>query len=332
MKIKSFVITIALTIAVLGFGFGTNAQTTDTQALIAQLQAQILSLMQQIATLIAQQNGTQAWCHNFNTNLGYANSGSIEVGYLHTALQKQDFSFAPDTGNTFADGTASAVVGFQEKYSSDVLGPYGLAHGTGFVGTTTRKKLNVLYGCNTTPTPPPTQPSITLDQLKNIYVDYAYGGQLNSGQYLSSVIQCTASTCMNGFKLYLGLDTTTAKFGDFNNDGTQDAVVGIRYGYVSANDDITTAPLDAKTEFLALAQMVNGQPKIIDKLYGPTDIFGFWERINSIAVNNGQLTVDVTELVNYSDATGQHEIRRIYQINIVNNKFQIISVSQYSVG
>ena len=179
---------------------------------------------------------------------------------------------------------------------------------------------------------PITQSTITLDQLKSMYVDYAYGGQLNNGQYLSSVIQCNASTCMNGNKLYLGLDTTTAKFGDFNNDGTQDAVVGVRYGYVSANDDITTAPLDAKTEFLALVQTVNGQPKIIDKLYGPTDIFGSWERINSIAVNNGQLTVDVIELVNYNDTTGQHEIRRIYQINIVNNKFQIISVSQYSVG
>ena len=328
MKIKKFIIITLLSVAVLCIGTGVKAVT------IQDLLQQIAQLQAQLQAMLAQQNGTQSWCHTFSNNLRIGDN-SQEINDLRTALYN-DGEHLPIAGGgnytNFDEDVASAVVAFQEKYASEILAPYGLKHGTGFVGTTTRKKLNVLYGCNTTPTPPPTQPSITLDQLKNIYVDYAYGGQLNSGQYLSSVIHCTTNTCMNGLKLYLGLDTTTAKFGDFNNDGTQDAVVGIRYGYVSANDDITTAPLDAKTEFLALAQMVNGQPKIIDKLYGPTDIFGFWERINSIAVNNGQLTVDVTELVNYSDATGQHEIRRIYQINIVNNKFQIISVSQYSVG
>ncbi len=154
MKIKFFVITAVL-VTVLGFGVGANAQTADTQALIAQLQAQIQALMQQIAALIAQQNGTQTWCHTFNTNLGYANSASTEVGYLHTVLDKQGISYAGDTGNTYSDGTAAAIVEFQKNYASEVLTPYNLRRGTGYVGPSTRKKINALYGCNTVPTPTP---------------------------------------------------------------------------------------------------------------------------------------------------------------------------------
>jgi outer membrane murein-binding lipoprotein Lpp len=51
MKIKSFLIASVLSVAILGFGFVASAQTTDVSALIAQLQAQIQSLMQQIQQL-----------------------------------------------------------------------------------------------------------------------------------------------------------------------------------------------------------------------------------------------------------------------------------------
>ena len=88
-------------------------------------------------------------CHTFNQNLGYGQSGLAEIGYLHTALDREGISYAPDTGNTFGQGTSSAVVTFQEKYASDVLAPYSLTRGTGYVGVSTRAKLNALYGCET---------------------------------------------------------------------------------------------------------------------------------------------------------------------------------------
>lgn len=44
----------------------------------------------------------------------------------------------------FGDKTRLAVIKFQELYRSEILAPLGLTNGTGFVGTSTRQKLNSL--------------------------------------------------------------------------------------------------------------------------------------------------------------------------------------------
>ncbi|MFH0740051.1 MAG: dockerin type I domain-containing protein, partial [bacterium] len=119
---------------------------------VDELKAQIASLQAQIAQLIAQLsqiqgNGSTAWCHNFNTNLGMGSSGSEVVG-LERALIREGLRTSNDYGaGEFNEYIASAVTAFQEKYASEILKPYGLAHGTGYVGKSTRAKLNKIYGC-----------------------------------------------------------------------------------------------------------------------------------------------------------------------------------------
>ena len=149
MNIKSLLVVAVLATAILCSGGVVNA--VDNSALIAQLQAMIVQLTAQLQTLIAQQ-GTPpvTWCHTFNTNLGFANSGNNEVIELHKALQKEnicsssdDISCGSDQGNMYYEDTAAAVVQFQTKYN--------LLPATGYTGVRTRAKLNSLYGCGITP-------------------------------------------------------------------------------------------------------------------------------------------------------------------------------------
>ena len=145
---------------------GQTITDAQTQALIAQLQQQIAQLLAQIAQLRqlqAQQGTTPAWCHTFNTNLRFGDINK-EVSELQNALGKEsliidDYSAAND--GTFTKGTASAVIKFQEKYTTEILTKSGLIRGTGYVGPSTRRKLNALYGCRDV-SPNTTQPSITV--------------------------------------------------------------------------------------------------------------------------------------------------------------------------
>ncbi|HXK31964.1 MAG TPA: peptidoglycan-binding protein, partial [Candidatus Paceibacterota bacterium] len=110
---------------------------------IQQIMAQIAQLQEQLALL----TGTPvSWCHTFTTNLAIGVSGP-EVEALQSALEKQGLYRKGTKSSYFDESLASAVVGFQQKYSSEILTPWRLRYGTGFVGNTTRIKLNALYGC-----------------------------------------------------------------------------------------------------------------------------------------------------------------------------------------
>lgn len=138
-------------LAVFGFLFNfglpdAKAMTAiELQKLIEQLQRQITQLQQQLDKT---QTQAEVWCHDFKVDLRYGDKGS-EVSALQTALKKEGFTINKrEIGDAyFGNWTASAVVGFQEKYRKDILARWGLEHGTGFVGPTTRAKLNELYGC-----------------------------------------------------------------------------------------------------------------------------------------------------------------------------------------
>jgi hypothetical protein len=156
---KIYIIGVVLSLAVLVSPTLTQAQTTTLTS--AQIDS-VLSLLQSFgadqSTInnveTALNGGTQTpsgqFCYNFTSNLSIGISDSV-VTELQTALQNDGESVT--INGTFDDQTASAVTGFQEKYASDILTPNGLQHGTGYVGLSTRAKLNALYGCGViTPT------------------------------------------------------------------------------------------------------------------------------------------------------------------------------------
>jgi hypothetical protein len=192
-KFKKIVFIVSF-VAVCGLFFNfsvptANAITADEiRAQIAELMAQISELQKQLI----EANGGAQWCHDFNRNLKYGNAGA-EVRALQIALDKQEFAPIPhkqgdkNYGN-FEEYTASAVVGFQQKYKQDILVPWGLEYGTGYVGSTTREKLNELYGCGTIP-------DITCENL------WWYD---NNTQYCQQKQFC-------GMFMYLGLHTFATK-------------------------------------------------------------------------------------------------------------------------
>lgn len=83
-------------------------------------------------------------CTELKANLRVGDRGE-RVLILHQMLVQA--GYGPFANDEFDEQTAAAVVGFQEQYRSEVLAPYSLVRGTGFVGVSTRAKLNALFGC-----------------------------------------------------------------------------------------------------------------------------------------------------------------------------------------
>ncbi len=85
----------------------------------------------------------------FTRNLSRGMSGA-DVRHLQIVMNSDpDTRLAMDgpgsLGNEtqfFGPLTRNAVIKFQEKYAGEVLAPWGISRGTGFVGSTTRAKLN----------------------------------------------------------------------------------------------------------------------------------------------------------------------------------------------
>ena len=116
------------------------------QDLIRQLLERIAALKQEIARIQGQKNNSngQDFCSQLDFNLYFGMQNNSDVKCLQEFFKNQGTDIYPEgyvTGN-FGNLTKRAAIRFQEKYALDILTPLGLLRGTGYVGESTRTKIN----------------------------------------------------------------------------------------------------------------------------------------------------------------------------------------------
>lgn len=100
-------------------------------------------------TFVSAERGDKMFFFNKNLEIGDKNEDVRELQKVLNENPATSVSFF-DAGSPgketdfFGVLTKNAVIKFQELYASDILRPFGLKYGTGFVGTATRLKLNSL--------------------------------------------------------------------------------------------------------------------------------------------------------------------------------------------
>ncbi|HEY4506457.1 MAG TPA: peptidoglycan-binding protein [Candidatus Paceibacterota bacterium] len=134
----------------------TTNTTTDTPVVttpspqtitIAELMAQIAALQVKIQALKGSGSGLAVAAFVRNLSMGMTGE---DVRQLQVKLNANVATRVSDTGpgspgnetNLFGAKTKAAVIRFQNLYANEILKPNGLASGTGFVGPSTRAKLN----------------------------------------------------------------------------------------------------------------------------------------------------------------------------------------------
>lgn len=130
------------------FSLSVSIESKTEEKLIAELQAKIVELKAQIVELqakIAAILEKRETCGKFSQNL-YLGMKNDYVRCLQEFLMAQGKEIYPQGLITgfFGSLTEAAVIRFQEKYREEILLPLGLKNGTGFVGPSTRSKINQL--------------------------------------------------------------------------------------------------------------------------------------------------------------------------------------------
>jgi len=133
------------------FSWKASIERSSEDEVIKQLLAKIEFLKEEINRVQSQiqeilGKNQEFLCFQLNSDLYFGLRNNQEVRCLQYFLKTQGKDIYPEgiiSGN-FLSLTKLAVIRFQEKYASEILGPFGLVRGTGYVGPETRKKINQL--------------------------------------------------------------------------------------------------------------------------------------------------------------------------------------------
>ena len=133
-------------ISILAVVFTFSIVGLASAVILEELQAQFNDLLVKynlLLTQVGQSVTTTGYCLFSDLKLGMT---SAEVTALQQGLKQNPVVYPEGlvTGY-FGPLTKAAVIRFQNNFATEILSPWGLTKGTGFVGSTTRTKLNAMY-------------------------------------------------------------------------------------------------------------------------------------------------------------------------------------------
>ncbi len=138
------------------FDFVLSQTASNIQSQINELLTTVKSLQTQLKIMQRGAGKTTTTKYIFTTNirLGDKNAEVLQLQKVlnsnpDTTIAKTGSGSAGSETNYFGKLTKTAVIKFQNKYASEILTTVGLSSGTGYVGPSTRVKLNKMNSINT---------------------------------------------------------------------------------------------------------------------------------------------------------------------------------------
>ncbi len=117
----------------------------DKEKRLRELKAQLQMMKEQLAHLqakLAAREMEGLLCDRISNNLGFGMMNSREVACLQQFLKAQSVYPEGIISGNFLTLTRAAVIRLQERHRREILSPFGLDRGTGYVGPSTRSFIN----------------------------------------------------------------------------------------------------------------------------------------------------------------------------------------------
>ncbi|MEA3295767.1 MAG: hypothetical protein U9Q27_01320, partial [Patescibacteria group bacterium] len=196
------VLTCAVMMVAPGMAQALTADELQTQ--IDVLMAELATLQTELATMTETTTTTTVieGCDitSFDRNLKQGMSGD-DVKCLQIIMNSDADTKLADSGagspgsetKYFGPITKAGVIKFQTKYADEVLASWGLTTGTGFVGTTTRAKLDSLLTAEVEPVTPPVTPPVGCDCTE--WANDSCGAGTCSATQMQQTRTCTPVGC-----------------------------------------------------------------------------------------------------------------------------------------